>query len=186
MSALLGARDLRCFGRLPVHSPSKSTLPLLGRLAAKRSWPIVSGMQVAIENCRGACREDSARGHTDRLEGPVWPSALPSLSARGRRRDGGAVLAETDASQATVAYVNHTPQLQAQPEGSRRANLVSQRRSGATSFHHYDALGSTRALTNAAQTVTDTRDYRAFGLTNTSGGSTINRFWWVGNLGYYP
>jgi RHS repeat-associated protein len=63
--------------------------------------------------------------------------------------------------------------------------LVSQRRSGATAFYHGDALGSVRALTNSAQTVTDTRDYQAFGLTNASSGSTANRFWWVGRLGYY-
>jgi len=61
--------------------------------------------------------------------------------------------------------------------------LVSQRRSGATSFHHRvhpersrrDALGSTRNLTNSAQTVTDTRDCQAFGLTNASSSSTANR-----------
>ncbi len=64
-------------------------------------------------------------------------------------------------------------------------HLVSQRRSGATSFHHFDALGSTRALTNSGQAATDTRDYRAFGLTNASSGSTVSPFWWVGRLGYY-
>ncbi len=57
--------------------------------------------------------------------------------------------------------------------------------SRATAFYHYDALGSTRALTNSAKTTTDTADYRAFGLLNASSGSTTNPFRWVGQLGYY-
>jgi len=62
--------------------------------------------------------------------------------------------------------------------------LVCQR-SGTTSFHHYDALGSTRNLTDANQGITDTRDYKAFGLTNASSGANTNRFWWNGKWGYY-
>jgi len=91
--------------------------------------------------------------------------------------DGENLLAETDSAGSTVARYTLSPELY--------GALLSQRRGGATSFHHFDALGSTRALTNAAQTVTDTRDYRAFGLTNTSSGSTVNRFWWNGEWGYY-
>ena len=63
--------------------------------------------------------------------------------------------------------------------------LVSQRRSGTTAFYHGDALGSVRNLTSSAQTVTDTRDYQTFGLTNASSGTSWNRLWWVGKLGYY-
>jgi len=109
---------------------------------------------------------DSRRRRTedsDGLRNTVW--------------DGENILAETDSGGSTLAGYTLSQELY--------GALVSQRRGSAIFFHHYDALGSTRALTNAAQTVTDTRDYRAFGLTNTSSGSTINRFWWVGNLGYY-
>ncbi len=63
--------------------------------------------------------------------------------------------------------------------------LVSQRRSGATSFCHFDALGSVRGLANSSEIVTDTRDFKAFGESNGSSGSTANRFWWIGRLGYY-
>jgi RHS repeat-associated protein len=63
--------------------------------------------------------------------------------------------------------------------------LISQRRNGATYYHHYDALGSTRLLTDASQTVTDTYDYYAFGEVQSSSGSTANPFKFVGRLGYY-
>jgi len=91
--------------------------------------------------------------------------------------DGENILIEADSGGSTVARYTMAPQLY--------GSLISQRRSGATSFHHFDALGSTRALTNAAQTPTDTADYKAFGLTNASSGSTTNPFRWVGRYGYY-
>jgi RHS repeat-associated protein len=95
------------------------------------------------------------------------------------------VLAETDSGGSTVARYTLGPELY--------GALVSQRRSGATSFHHgvhpersrRDALGSTRQLSDASQAVTDSRDYRAFGATNASSGSNPNRFWWNGKWGYY-
>jgi len=64
-------------------------------------------------------------------------------------------------------------------------DLIARRASSATRFYHCDALGSIQALTDTSETVTDTREYRAFGETNTSSGSSWNRFWWVGRLGYY-
>ena len=64
-------------------------------------------------------------------------------------------------------------------------NLISQRRSGTTTWYHSDALGSTRALTNSSGTTTDTYSYYAFGLTVISTGATENPFRWVGKLGYY-
>jgi len=84
---------------------------------------------------------------------------------------------ETDSGNSTVAAYTHAP------EGY--GNLISQRRSGATSHYHFDALGSTRVLTNSAQTPTDTADYRAFGQPNASSGSTVNPFRWGGRIGYY-
>lgn len=87
------------------------------------------------------------------------------------------ILLESDSGGSAVARYTLAPEMY--------GSLVSQRRGGATAFHHFDALGSTRALTNSAQTATDSRDYKAFGLTNGSSGSSANRFWWVGRLGYY-
>src|SRR5258708_1236708 len=61
------------------------------------------------------------------------------------------VLAEADASDTiNVVYTN---------EPQEYGNLVSTRISGTTSYHHFDALGSTRQLTNAAGTTTDTVVY---------------------------
>jgi len=54
-----------------------------------------------------------------------------------------------------------------------------------TSFYHHDALGSTLALTDGNEAITDTCRYYAFGGTLTSSGSTINPYQYVGNLGYY-
>ena len=84
---------------------------------------------------------------------------------------------ETDSGNSTVAQYTLAPQ--------GYGNLISQRRSGATSHYHFDALGSTRVLTNSAQTPTDTADYRAFGQPNASSGSTVNPFRWGGRTGYY-
>ena len=63
--------------------------------------------------------------------------------------------------------------------------LVSQRRSGATSFHHFDALGSTNKLTDSSANTLAEYLYRAFGEQSLLSGSSANRFTWVGRLGYY-
>jgi RHS repeat-associated protein len=65
------------------------------------------------------------------------------------------------------------------------ARLISQRRGGATYYHLYDRLGSTRQLLNSNQTTTDTYSYYAFGDVRSSSGSTSNPFKFVGQLGYY-
>jgi RHS repeat-associated protein len=64
-------------------------------------------------------------------------------------------------------------------------DLVSQRRSSTTSFFHFDAIGTTRALTDASQSVTDTYIMRAFGTYRATTGSTVNNFRYIGRLGYY-
>jgi RHS repeat-associated protein len=87
------------------------------------------------------------------------------------------ILAETDSGNATVAGYTCAPRLYGE--------LVSQRRSGATSFHHYDALGSTDRLTDASQATLVSYLYRAFGQQTVVSGSSANRFTWVGRLGYY-
>jgi hypothetical protein len=90
--------------------------------------------------------------------------------------DGQNIALETDSGYSTVAAYTLAPEV--------HGALLAQRRSGATSFYHCDGLGSIRNLTNSAQTVTDTRDYKAFGVSNGSSGSTTNRFWWVGRFGH--
>ena len=62
---------------------------------------------------------------------------------------------------------------------------LAQRRDNESSFYHYDALGSTAALTDGSQTETDSYFYKAFGALLASSGTTDNPFTWVGQLGYY-
>ncbi|MCU7862199.1 MAG: hypothetical protein KZQ86_20770, partial [Candidatus Thiodiazotropha sp. (ex Lucinoma kastoroae)] len=59
-------------------------------------------------------------------------------------------------------------------------DLISQTRSGATSFYHYDGLGSTRSLTNSLGNLTDTYDYGAFGEILNQTGSTENEYLFAG------
>ncbi len=91
--------------------------------------------------------------------------------------DGQDVLLETDVSNNTQVTYTQTPAVY--------GNLVSQRRSTTTKYYHFDALGSTLALTGSDESVTDTYKYYAFGKSLTSTGSTTNPFQYVGNLGYY-
>jgi YD repeat-containing protein len=56
-------------------------------------------------------------------------------------------------------------------------DLISQKNLEVSrSFYHYDGLGSTRALTDAAETVTDTSDYEAFGNLINQTGTTANDY----------
>jgi len=91
--------------------------------------------------------------------------------------DGENLLAETDSGGSTLAGYTLSPELY--------GALVSQRRSGATSFHHYDALGSSDRLSDASQTAVISYRYRAFGEQTVVSGSSPNRFTWVGQAGYY-
>ncbi|MEJ2742644.1 MAG: RHS repeat-associated core domain-containing protein [Gammaproteobacteria bacterium] len=59
-------------------------------------------------------------------------------------------------------------------------NLVSQDRNGAVNFYHYDGLGSTRALSDASGSLTDTYDYEAFGEVLTQTGATVNSYLFTG------
>ena len=65
-------------------------------------------------------------------------------------------------------------------------SLISQRRSGATSFHLYDALGSTDRLTDSSQNTSISYLYRAFGEQSVLSGSSPNPFTWVGQAGLLP
>ena len=58
--------------------------------------------------------------------------------------------------------------------------LLSQTRSGTTSYFLQDGQGSTRALTNGSGTVTDTYSYTAFGELFNHTGSTTNSYLYTG------
>jgi RHS repeat-associated protein len=63
--------------------------------------------------------------------------------------------------------------------------LISTNREGTKRYFHFDGLGSTRALTDSSETVTDTYEYNAFGVLEASTGSSTNPFRYVGQYGYY-
>jgi len=90
--------------------------------------------------------------------------------------DGAQVLLDTDAGDATVARYTLAP--------FGYGDLVSQRRSNASAFYHFDSLGSTGALTDASEAITDTYLYDAWGVAKASSGSTANAHRYVGRLGY--
>ena len=86
-------------------------------------------------------------------------------------------LAETDANNVVQAVYTNEPEL--------FGNLVSTRISGTPSYHHFDAIGSTRQLTNVAGNTTDTVVYDVWGNVISQIGSSKPSFLWVGELGYY-
>ncbi len=63
--------------------------------------------------------------------------------------------------------------------------LISSNRGGTKRYFHYDGLGSTHALTDSSGTVTDTYSYSAFGVQESSTGSSVNPYRYVGQWGYY-
>jgi RHS repeat-associated protein len=63
--------------------------------------------------------------------------------------------------------------------------LISTNREGTKRYFHFDGVGSTRALTDSSETVTDTYEYNAFGVLESSSGSSTNPFRYVGQYGYY-
>jgi RHS repeat-associated protein len=63
-------------------------------------------------------------------------------------------------------------------------NVISQHRSGQSSFFHYDALGSTLSVTDESQAVTAARAYSAFGETMEGTGGTHFSYQYVGRMGY--
>ena len=91
--------------------------------------------------------------------------------------DGQNILEETDEFGNTQASYTYEPE--------EYGELISQHRGGKTSYYHYDALGSTRQLTDDTETVTDSYTYNAWGETIKQSGTTTNPFRWIGNVGYY-
>jgi RHS repeat-associated protein len=125
----------------------------------------------------GACPEHQRRDGDGKRR-----SYADSVMLRSFLWDGENIARQTDVNNATNR--NYT----LDPQGY--GELISQ---DGPAFHHGvypersrgDALGSTRNLTDGTQNVTDTRDYTAFGETNASSGTNLNRFWWLGKWGYY-
>lgn len=69
-------------------------------------------------------------------------------------------------------------------------DLLAMTQGAATSFYQYDGLGSTRVLTDATGSVTDTYNYEAYGNLAGSTGSTVNPYRFAGeqfepSLGLY-
>ena len=87
------------------------------------------------------------------------------------------IVQERDESSALVAEYTTEPELY--------GNLITQDRGGVQRQYHYDALGSTLALTDDNQQVTDTRAYTAFGEIAASTGNTTFPFQYVGQKGDY-
>ncbi len=87
------------------------------------------------------------------------------------------LLAEADASNTIQTMYTNEPQ--------QYGNLVSTRISGNTSYHHFDAIGSTRQLTNAVGHGTDTVNYDASGNVVSRVGNTSAFHLWIGEVGYY-
>jgi hypothetical protein len=87
------------------------------------------------------------------------------------------VISELDGTGAVQAVYTNEPQ--------QYGGVLSQRRGTTSHFHHHDALGSTRFLTDSSGNVTDTYLNDAWGNSVASTGTTVNPFRWVGKYGYY-
>jgi len=84
---------------------------------------------------------------------------------------------ETDENNVPTAIYTHRPE--------RFGELISQERSGVTSYYHYDGAHSTRLLTDDSENITDTYIFSAFGELVARTGTTINPFGYKGAVGYY-
>jgi RHS repeat-associated protein len=87
------------------------------------------------------------------------------------------ILVETDQNDVTQVIYTLAPEAY--------GPLVSQFRSAATNFYHFDGPGSTDRLTDINQAVTDNYLYVAFGTIRTSTVTTTNPYRYVGRAGYY-
>lgn len=86
------------------------------------------------------------------------------------------VLMEQDESGSTTGIYTNEP--------SQFGNLISQLRNGQKYFHHYDALRSTRAVTDQSENVVETAIYSALGETVAKTSSITNPFGFKGSFGY--
>jgi YD repeat-containing protein len=58
-------------------------------------------------------------------------------------------------------------------------------RQGTKRYYHFDGEGSTRALTDSSQNVTETYEYTSFGELIAATGAAVNSFRWKGQTGAY-
>lgn len=63
--------------------------------------------------------------------------------------------------------------------------LISTNRGGTRRYNHFDGIGNTVALTDSSGNTQDTYTYSAFGVLESSSGSSVNPFRWRGELGFY-
>jgi len=83
------------------------------------------------------------------------------------------VLIETDSGGTTTAtYTN-------------ASGVISQKRGSTTSWYNFEAIGTTRQLTDSSQVVSDTYSFDAWGNGLSSSGSTTNALRYVGRENYY-
>jgi RHS repeat-associated protein len=87
------------------------------------------------------------------------------------------IISELDGTGAVQAVYTNEPR--------QYGGVISQRRGTTSHYHHHDALGSTRFLTDSSGNVTDTYLNDAWGNNVASTGTTVNPFKWVGKYGYY-
>ncbi len=90
--------------------------------------------------------------------------------------DNNNVLRETDDLGAVAVQYTYAPE----PYG----DLISQHADGDSTFHQYDALGSTTGLTDESGVLTDTSRYEAFGKPLEETGPVDTPYRWVGQQGY--
>jgi len=80
--------------------------------------------------------------------------------------DGNNLLLETDDTGSVEAEFTYLP--------SEYAQVISQHRSGDSSYYQFDGINNVRQMTDASQVVTDEYDFDAFGKLRSSTGSTAN------------
>jgi RHS repeat-associated protein len=169
----------------------------------------------SVENAAGSRTTYSwdTENHLTRVELPTGTVNTITLDGDGKRFsiedsdgfryigwDEENIIGELNNLGVTIVRYTLAPEGGVHPERSEWGNLVSQRRSGATSFHHFDApaslgheasyagrsgLGSTDRLTDSSQATLIAYLYRAFGLQTILSGSHANRMSWNGRWGYY-
>lgn len=90
--------------------------------------------------------------------------------------DNDSYLMETDGTDSTTAVYTNEP--------TEFGQVVSERRGATDNWYHFDAIGSTRDVTDSSQTETDSFVYSAFGVTVVRSGTTPLVFRFVGQTGY--
>ncbi len=86
-------------------------------------------------------------------------------------------LMETDENHETTATYTVEP--------TRYGRVVSQYTGGTTETLHFDALGSTREITDENESVVGSNTYDAWGTTHSTTGAASTPFTWIGERGYY-